>query len=81
MTVKATRKKTPSVTCSHCQAKLEFEFSDLEGAYFDSDYTEPGPEGVGVRCPDCKTLTEYPRASPKLIEETWARKRAKNAKT
>jgi hypothetical protein len=81
MTVKATRKKTPSITCSHCKAKLEFEYADLEGAYFDADYTEPGPEGVGVRCPDCKTLTEYKNAPGTLISEVWARKRTKTKTT
>ena len=59
-----------------CGGKLVFEFADLEGFYPEYDYTEAGREGVGVRCPDCKDLTEYPNASGALIAEVWARKRA-----
>lgn len=76
MAVTAKRKKKPSITCKGCKAELEFEFTDLEGFYPEYDYTSAGREGVGVRCPDCKTLTEYPSASGELIAEVWAKKRA-----
>lgn len=75
MTVKIiTPKPKPTLVCRGCKAKLEFEFSDLVGAYFESDWTEDGPEGVGVRCPDCKTLTEYKKAPGAVVESVWAKK-------
>lgn len=75
MTIKVTRKRPPSLTCSGCEAELEFEFTDLEGFHPDHDYTETGREAVGIRCPECREITEFKAASAMLIQETWERQR------
>lgn len=77
MAIKVTRTEKPSVKCRGCGAKLEFEFSDLVGFLPEKDYTSDGPDGVGVKCPECKDITEYKKASGALIEEVWAKKRAR----
>ena len=74
MTIKVTRKGPPSLVCSGCEATLEFEFSDLEGFHPEYDYTSEGRRGVGIRCPECREITEYKAASDMLITEIWARR-------
>lgn len=80
MTVKILKAKPKlKLDCKGCRSKLEFEFTDLVGAYFEHDYTEAGPQGVGVKCPDCGTLTEYKKAPAAVIESVWDKK-ARDAK-
>lgn len=77
MTVKITERKLRTLKCEGCKSTIEFLMiaDDLEGAYFEHDYTESGPEGVGVRCPDCKNLNQIHKAPQSLIEAVWSRKR------
>lgn len=77
MTVTILRPKPkPTLFCSGCSAHLEFDFDDLEGAYFESDWTEIGPRGAGVRCPDCNTLTCYRQTPIAVLDRVWAKKEA-----
>ena len=67
-------KPQPKLKCHGCKATLEFEFSDLIPGYFEHDWTESGPEGVGIKCPDCGTETQWKAAPDAVVESTWEKK-------
>lgn len=60
--------------CQGCKAELEFDYDDLQGSYFESSAAGLGPEGVGVECPTCGTLTQHRDASPSVVKKVWQRK-------
>jgi hypothetical protein len=81
MTIKVTKPKVkPKVNCSGCKAELTFEFDDLVVRYFDGDYIENGPPGVGVPCPECSTVTQWKQAPSALVDKTMAREKAAKTK-
>jgi hypothetical protein len=72
-------KKPPKqIRCHDCKALLSFEVEDLYGAYFESDWTESGPEGVGIDCPECGEQLYWKAA--RIVEEVWMKKRTKKEK-
>jgi hypothetical protein len=76
VTVKTPPPAMSEITCRGCRAVLGFELGveDLTPGYFDGDYTETGPKGVGVKCPVCSTLTQVRPAPDALINAVWARR-------
>jgi len=78
VTVKVIKPKPqPKLTCYGCKAVLEFEFTDLIAGLWESDWTEDGPKGVGIKCPDCLTETQWKAAPDSLIESVWEKHEAK----
>jgi hypothetical protein len=75
MTIVAGPAPIKSVKCYGCKVKLTFTLcvDDLTPGYFDGDYTEAGPPGVGVECPRCADLTEV-SAPDSLIEAVHTKK-------
>lgn len=75
MTITAGPAPIKSIKCHGCKAKLTFTLcvDDLTAGYFDGDYTEAGPPGVGVKCPRCASLTEV-EAPSTLIDAVHAKR-------
>lgn len=67
-------KPKPKLTCHGCKAVLEFEFDDLTPGYYEHDYTETGPKGVGIVCPECRSDNHWPKAPDALVELIWKKK-------
>lgn len=67
--------KTPplQIRCRGCQALLSFEVEDLVGGYYEGDYTESGPRGVGFNCPECRRDIYWGQAPRAVVAEVWAK--------
>lgn len=75
-------KKPPNqLRCYGCKALLSFEVGDLYGAYFESDWTETGPKGVGIDCPECRQQLYWKAAPNSIIEAVWKKKKRTKKET
>ena len=74
MTIKVIRPTPqPHITCRGCSATLEFDIADLTPAFFERDYTEDGPKGVGIECPNCKVRTQWKGAADATVDFVWSK--------